>query len=67
MTDRLLKVPEAAERLALGRTHTYDLITRGLLPHIRIGRAVRIPEAALNEFLKSRTVVPHDHPGATRY
>lgn len=59
MSERLLKVPEAAERLALGRSHTYDLITRQILPHIRIGRAVRIPEQALEAYIAERTVIPH--------
>ena len=58
MADRYLKVPEAADRLAIGRTHAYDLITRGLLPHVRIGRSVRIPERALEEYLAARTVIP---------
>lgn len=58
MTDRMLKVHEVAERLALGRTHTYDLIQRGILPGVRIGRAVRVPEAKLAEYIDSLAIAP---------
>lgn len=66
MAERYLKVPEAAERLAIGRTHAYDLITRGLLPYVRIGRSVRIPERALDEYLAARTVIPDPGQSAAR-
>lgn len=36
---RLLSIPEVAERLACSRRHVYDLIKRGDLPKIDIGRA----------------------------
>lgn len=58
MSTKLLKVPEAAARLNLGRSHTYALLERGALPSIRIGRALRIPEAALEDFIRRNTRYP---------
>jgi len=45
----LLTVTEAAQRLSLGRGTTYQLVQRGELPVVRIGRAVRVPVQALEE------------------
>ena len=45
----LLRVPEAAERLGIGRTKIYEMIATGELPTIRIGRAVRISVSALRK------------------
>jgi excisionase family DNA binding protein len=47
----LLTVPEAAARLSLGRSKVYELLTRGELQAVRIGRAVRIPVAELEHFV----------------
>ena len=48
----LLTIPEAASRLSLGRSKTYELIERGLLPVVRIGRAVRIPASEVERFVE---------------
>lgn len=55
MENELLTVSEAARRLSLGRATTYQLAQRGELPVIRVGRAVRIPARALEEWILSRT------------
>jgi excisionase family DNA binding protein len=39
----LLTIPEAARILAIGRSTLYELIGRGELPTVHLGRAVRIP------------------------
>jgi excisionase family DNA binding protein len=46
----LLTIPEAAERVGLGRTKLYELIQSGELPTVRIGRAVRISAERLREW-----------------
>jgi excisionase family DNA binding protein len=43
----LLRIEEAAEVLALGRSKTYALVQAGVLPSIRLGRSVRVPAKAL--------------------
>ncbi len=50
-TKLLLTVPEAAARLSLGRSKFLELLYAGAIPHVRIGRAVRVPAAALEEWV----------------
>lgn len=50
----LLTVPEAADALGLGRSVVYDLLLRGQLPSVKIGRARRIPLTALEAFVHDR-------------
>ena len=52
----LLTLAETAERLHLHVNTTRLLLAHGL-PHIRLGRAIRIDPAALDEWLARRTVV----------
>lgn len=52
--DTLLTVKEVAGRLAIGRTTVYELIARGELPALRIGRARRIPASAVARFIAER-------------
>jgi excisionase family DNA binding protein len=50
----LLRIPEAAETLGIGRTKIYELIATGELPTIRLGRAVRISVSALQKWVEAR-------------
>ena len=53
MTDeRLLTVPEAASMLRIGRNLAYELVARGELPALRLGRVIRIPRGALNDWVR---------------
>ena len=56
----LLTVRQAAERLSLSESKVYRMTISGELPVQRIGRAVRIPESAIN-FLAEPN--PLDLPG----
>lgn len=47
----LLRVEEAAEWLGLGRTKAYELVYRGVLPSVTIGRSRRVSVAALQAFV----------------
>lgn len=52
--ERLLKIPEVADRTALSRTTIYDLIARGALPTVSIGRSRRVREADLEDWIRER-------------
>ena len=50
--DRLVwTVEEAGRRLGISRAHAYELVARGELPHLRLGRRVVIPKYAIEELL----------------
>jgi len=46
---------EVAATLRLGRSTTYQLIATGELLVVRIGRAIRVPRAALEVWVRRRT------------
>ena len=51
-TERLLlTVEEAARRLGIGRTLAWQLVRQGVLPTVRLGRCVRVPWQALQEWI----------------
>lgn len=47
----LLRVPEVAQTLGIGRTKVAELIAAGVLPTVRIGRCVRISTTALEKWV----------------
>lgn len=46
-----LSIPEAAERLGIGRNSAYDAARRGEIPTIRIGKLLRVPVVRLERLL----------------
>jgi len=60
----LLHIIEAARILALSRARVYQLIAAGELPHIRIGKSVRVPRAALLRYIERRIVDSDDNEAA---
>jgi excisionase family DNA binding protein len=52
--ERLLRVAEAAARLAISRTTLYQMMGAGELRAVHIGRSVRIPEAELDRFIRDQ-------------
>ena len=51
----LLRLPEVASLLGVGRSTVYELVQRGDLPAVHVGRAVRIPSAALQRWVEQQT------------
>jgi excisionase family DNA binding protein len=49
-----LKVREVAAILRCGRNQAYELIQRGEIRAVRIGRAIRVTREALEEFKAGR-------------
>ena len=52
---QLLRAEEAAHLLGIGRTKIYEMIARGEVPVLRIGRLVRVPQHALEAWIADRT------------
>ena len=50
----LLRIPEVAEMLGIGRTKSYEMIATGELPTICVGRAVRISVSTLQKWVEER-------------
>ncbi|MDF5751700.1 helix-turn-helix domain-containing protein [Spongiactinospora sp. TRM90649] len=51
MTRLLLRVPEAAEALAISRAKLYRLMDAGEIPYLHIDRSRRIPLSALETYV----------------
>ena len=47
----LLTIDEAADRLGIGRTLMYALVTGGEVESVQIGRLRRVPVEALSDFV----------------
>jgi len=54
MERLLLKPTEAAEVIGLGRSKTYQLISSGVIPSVRIGKSVRVPVVALRNWIEQQ-------------
>jgi len=53
MNKLLLSVPEAAERLSIGVSKFRQLVASGQIESVRVGRAIRIPATALEQFAET--------------
>jgi excisionase family DNA binding protein len=59
MNEKIFTIPEVAEYLKLSKSKVYRMVQMGMIPHIRIGRNVRIMESDLMKWLeKSQAVSP---------
>jgi excisionase family DNA binding protein len=54
MEKLLLRPTETAELLGLGKSKTYDLIAKGQIPSVRIGKSVRVPADKLREWVAAQ-------------
>lgn len=50
---RVLSVEEAGRLLGLGKSASYQAVARNEIPHIRIGRRIIVPLAALEKMLET--------------
>jgi excisionase family DNA binding protein len=55
MEPLLLRAGEVAKLLGLGRSKVFAMLAVGELPVIRIGRSVRVPRAALEDWIADQT------------
>lgn len=51
---RTYTVEEVAKILRIGRSAAYEAVNRGQIPHIRVGRFIRISEDQLQQLLGRR-------------
>ena len=49
---KLMTVKETARLLRVSNWRCYEMVNEGTLPSVRFGRAIRIDEAALQEFIR---------------
>ena len=59
-TASLLTVQAAAQRLALSRSMLYNLMERGDLAYVKIGRARRIPLSEVERLIRESLVSRRD-------
>ena len=52
MLPKLLTIAEVAAVLRVSRLRAYELVRRGFIPAIRIGRQLRVAEDALAAFIE---------------
>ena len=57
--DEILTVPEMADYLKMSQSNIYYLIARNELPHIKIGRNVRVRLSDLLRWLEDNFVQQH--------
>ena len=55
MEPLLLRAGDVAKLLGLGRSKVFAMLAVGELPVIRIGRSVRVPRAALEDWIAEHT------------
>jgi excisionase family DNA binding protein len=55
MEPLLLKAGDVAKLLGLGRSKVFAMLAVGELPVIRLGRSVRVPRAALEDWIAENT------------
>jgi excisionase family DNA binding protein len=64
MNDRYLSVDQVAELLGTTARFPRRLIEERRIRYVKVGRYVRIPESAVQEYIASRTVEPLRRPRA---
>lgn len=47
----LVDVQQAAKMVGIGRSKLYELVRKGQIPVVHIGRSVRVPVSALHDFV----------------
>ena len=52
MNDPIYTIPSVAQYLKLSKSKVYHLVKTGVIPHIRIGRNVRIRETDLQKWIE---------------
>ncbi len=54
--DQILTIPEVAKYLKLSRSKVYSLVATRTLPHVKMGRNVRIRASDLRAWIEANLV-----------
>jgi putative molybdopterin biosynthesis protein len=54
--DEIFTIPEVAKYLKISKSKLYYLVQRNQIPHVRIGRNVRIRKADLNAWIEANCI-----------
>ena len=52
--NNLLTVQELSNELRIGRNTAYEMVKTGLIRSVRIGKVIRVPRKALEDFLEGK-------------
>jgi excisionase family DNA binding protein len=52
-TEYLMSTEELAKFLGLGRTRTYELLSTGIIPSVRIGRLRKVRRTDVDKYIES--------------
>ncbi len=63
MNEIFYTIPEVAQTLKLSKSKVYYLVQTGKLPHIRIGKNVRIKESDLHRWIDQQSEGISEHFG----
>ena len=55
LEDPILTIPEVARYLKMSKSKIYDLVSKKEIPHIKIGRNVRIRQTDLQIWMEKQT------------
>lgn len=60
--EKLLTAKQVSEILEVKPKTVYEWVSRGLVPHVKIGRLVRFKKAEIFHWLESKTLRPQSPP-----
>jgi len=60
----LLKASEVGQIMNVGRSKVYSLIAQGVIPSVRLGRAIRVRKTALEQWIIDHEKAKGDDPQA---
>ena len=58
LDTRILTATEAAQRLRVSPHVVYELVRRNEIPHVRVGRSIRLGSAVLDDWIANGGVSP---------
>jgi excisionase family DNA binding protein len=60
----LLRMDEAADSLAVSKSHIERMVARGELRTVQVGRGRRVPASEIERWVAERMTQPEQRPGA---